>query len=204
MIIIDMGSGETCQNDEHIVQRMIDELAAVCTHKDEVVLKWQLFEEMPTLEPLRHEVYAYAVAYAEKKDFKTTASVFDGPSLEYLIKWKPPFIKLACREYLLRYLKTIERHDIKAIVSIASPNRKSYIGKANYLCCVPKYPASPNEYESMFWGNLSVGISDHTSDFRLYTKYQPWIYESHFKLEDSIGADAGPWSKTPAQWREIL
>lgn len=204
MIIVDMGSGETCRNDTVIVKQMIDALASVSSHKQQIVIKWQLFEKVGDLLPLKHSVFEYAWQYAEMYDFQTTASIFDDASLAYLLKFNPPFVKIACREYLYKYINKINRWDIRAIVSINHPKQKAIIGKANYLCCVPEYPANRTVYESMFGGNLSVGISDHTPDFRLYKQYQPYIFESHFKLQDSIGADNGAWAKTPQQWAEIL
>ena len=173
----------------------------MATHKNEIVIKWQLFTEIGDLLPLDHNVFEWAYQYAEMHDFKTTASVFDNESLDYLLHFKVPFIKLACRDYLFKYLRKIERHDVTAIISIREPQQKAIVGQARYLCCVPEYPAKAKMYESIFGGSLSVGISDHTSDFMLYKKYEPLFYESHFKLPDSEGADNGPWSKTPEQWR---
>ena len=52
--------------------------------------------------------------------------------------------------------------------------------------------------------NYHGPISDHTTDFQLYNKYKPKIYECHYKLEDSTGLDAGEFARTPEQLAEIL
>ena len=72
------------------------------------------------------------------------------------------------------------------------------------LYSVREYPAKAIDYMHKFGRNLTLGISDHTEGFWLWHKYQPAFYETHYRLEDSIGLDAGPWSKTPEMLREII
>ena len=203
-IIVDMGSGETCQNDKEIVAKMINGLAKVDTHKHKVIIKWQLFEKILNLKSLNHDVFDYAFNYAKRKGYQTTASIFDMWSMEYLLLYDIPFVKLACRKYLYKYLHTLERRDADVVVSISDLAQKTIIGQARHLCCVPEYPASRVKYESIFCGGLRVGISDHTKDFRLFKEYEPYYYEAHFKLPDSEGKDSGLWARTPEQWGGIL
>ena len=47
MIILDFGSGETCNNDVGTAYRMIDELEKVDTRRHNVVIKWQLEKDPP-------------------------------------------------------------------------------------------------------------------------------------------------------------
>ena len=74
-----------------------------------------------------------------------------------------------------------------------------------FMVCISKYQTIIKEYEESFsHQSLATGISDHTTDWKLYKKYKPWIYECHYKLEDSEGLDAGPFARTPKQLKEIL
>jgi len=202
MIILDCGSGETCRNDEKIVKKMIDSLDSVDTRKNHVVIKWQLFEYFPSLIPLDCDVYKYAYDYAKSLRYETTASVFDKRSLDILMRLKVPFVKLANIPKLKSLIGEIPRK-VEVIRSISNPEEMDFNYHVYYLKCIRKYPARAEDYEKDDIGKYS-GISDHTEDFELYKKYSPGIYETHFKLEDSIGADSGPWAKTPEQLREIL
>ena len=60
------------------------------------------------------------------------------------------------------------------------------------------------EYESKFGDKLHDGISDHTTNFDLFNKYQPKVYEFHFKLDGMTGLDAGDFARTPDQIRAWL
>ena len=95
-LILDCGSGNTCRNDKAIVREMIDAITAVNTGKHEITLKWQLFESAPPNVPLDRDIFDYAYDYAYGQ-YKTTASVFDGSSLEFLREYDTPFIKIANR-----------------------------------------------------------------------------------------------------------
>ena len=207
MIILDFGSGGTSKNDVTIVKRMIDELAAVDTGKHTIVIKWQLFTDCPPNEPLRRDVFDYAYGYAKEKGYQTTASVFDMDSLQFLLTYDIPFVKLANRPDLYWLAGEVPRK-IPVYVSISAPCGVTIDDEHSLnsveLCCVSKYPATVEEYEVFGLWYLQDGISDHTTDFTLYHKYKPVIYECHYKLPDSTGPDAGPFSRTPSQLAEIL
>ena len=207
MIILDFGSGGTSKNDVTIVKRMIDELAAVDTGKHTIVIKWQLFTDCPPNEPLRRDVFDYAYGYAKEKGYQTTASVFDMDSLQFLLTYDIPFVKIANRPDLYWLAGEVPRK-IPVYVSISAPCGVTIDDEHSLnsveLCCVSKYPATVEEYEVFGLWYLQDGISDHTTDFTLYHKYKPVIYECHYKLPDSTGPDAGPFSRTPSQLAEIL
>jgi len=213
-IIIDMGSGETCRNDKNIVKRMIDELAAVDTHKHRVYIKWQLFSVIPPTSPsdlllLEWDVFDYAYRYAAKLGYQTTSSFFDMRSLTFLLDYETPFIKVACRKHLYDMIDETPENK-RLVVSIPDPNKMDELRECykdrdiSYLCCVPEYPAVQHYYEQRFWGNLAIGISDHSKDLFLFKEWRPWVYERHMKLEDSTGYDAGAYASTPAELGEIL
>jgi hypothetical protein len=210
MIIVDMGSGETCRNDTREIARMIYALKQVDTGKHEVVIKWQLFESIPPLKPLTVFNFSLARQIASDMGYQTTASVFDDASIAFLLSEGVPWIKIAARPHLYHYVD--DYPDTRFVVSVAHPQVTGIwdifgddMGhRARLMYCVPEYPATSSKYESLFGENLHVGISDHTPDFRLFRRYRPMTYEAHFKMPDSTGADSGPWARTPEQWAEIL
>ena len=204
MIILDFGSGNTCKNNRHIIKRMIDELAAVDTGKHEVVIKWQLFKDAPPNIPLQLDVFDYAYNYAKGKGYQTTASVFDMDSLQFLLTYDIPFVKLANRPDLYWLAGEVPRK-IPVYTSVHWGGVATETDKHKTLCCISKYPAEHLDYATDFTPiALSRGISDHTTDFTLYHKYKPEIYECHYKLADSTGPDAGLFARTPEQLREVL
>jgi sialic acid synthase SpsE len=208
MIILDFGSGETCQNDKRIVERMIDELDAIDSRKHDVVIKWQLFTEVPAkVTPLAREVYEHAVAYGKAKGYPVTASVFDEEWCDYLVEQKPRFIKIAARPNLYSLISRIPVEQ-PVVVSVADSQAHRVIRtrrtNIDLLCCVPEYPAGPLEYERRFGNLIFYGISDHTTDLFLYNGYRPAIWERHYCLESSTGPDAGPFAIRPAELAEVL
>lgn len=216
VILLDFGSGETCKNDKAEVRRMIDGLAAVDSHRHQVYVKWQLFTKVPApVPPLDHEVYVYAVQYAAERDYMTSASVFDEYQLDFLLGLRAggvplPFVKLAARPRWYRLLEKIPR-DVPVYLSLPNAAWRDCLTEmypraepVRWLYCVPEYPASSTKYETLFGNNLCHGISDHTTDFRLFKEYEPMFFEKHFKLPDSTGLDSGDFAATPGQLREIL
>ena len=212
MIILDFGSGETCKNDEKYVEKMIDSLAMVDKGDKDIVIKWQLFNNIPykdrKLSALKPVIFLHAYVYAEKYGYKTTASVFDLETLIFLSCYDVPFIKLANRPELYEYSRVIRATGHKAVVSVGNSKLFSRLTKEHEsvipLCCVSEYPALAHDYIKTFGNLMHEGLSDHTTDFFLYHTYQPKIYECHYKLEDSTGPDAGVYARTPEQLKEIL
>lgn len=212
-IILDFGSGNTCKNDLKIIKRMINELAAVDTHKHEVIIKWQLFQKAGDNIPLQGDNFYGAYEYAKAKRYKTTASVFDLASLHVLLQYEVPFIKIANRRDLDWLIGEVPRK-IPMYISIGDIQelRKT----RNYLslfcpydmpmACVSEYPARLKQYQLNFSpGVLCRSVSDHTTDFTLWHKYKPQIIEWHYVLEhDSNNLDGGLFARTPKQLKEIL
>ena len=207
MIILDFGSANTHKNDITYLKRMIDELVAVDTRKHEVVIKHQLFKDAPPNIPLHWRVFDFAYWYAEQQGYQTTSSVNDIESLRYLLRYDVPFVKIANKPELYWLAGEVPR---KVPVYI-SGGPDMY---ANFewdcwgdipLACVSEYPSTPEMYNEKFGAMLSRGrISDHTTDFQLWYQHQPVTYEVHYKLSDSTGPDAGPFSRTASQLSEIL
>ena len=206
MIILDFGSGNTCKNSKRYITQMINKLVEVDSRKHEVVIKFQLFKDVPPNIPLRHDVFRFAYEYAKEKGYKTTASVFDMDSLQFLLTFDIPFVKLANRPDLY-WLAGEVPENIPVYYSVGDRFAEQDLGEGQdeLLYCVSKYPATVSDYEDTFpAGGLCYAISDHTTDFTLYHKYKPVIYEVHYKLTDSTGLDAGLFARTPEQLSEIL
>lgn len=204
MIILDFGSGNTCKNDWPYAKRMIQTLSDVDRDR-KCIIKWQLFETAGDNIPLDKSLFHIAYDYAKGFGFQTTASVFDKQSLDFLLKFDIPFVKIPNRRDLDWLIGEVPRK-VRGVISHTNYSPPSHWPRWDlFLCCISKYPATIDEYQSTFdeW-NLKEGISDHTADWTLYNKYKPQIYECHFCLYDSTGLDSGLFARRPEQLKEIL
>jgi sialic acid synthase SpsE len=213
-IIIDMGSGNTSKNDKTYIKRMYDELKAVDTGKHEIIIKWQLFEKAGDNIPLTHECFEYAYQYGMNLGYPVTASVFDKPSLDFLLEYDVPFIKIANNRDLYYLIGEIPRKH-KIYVSIGENNPGVSYFNDNWafplqgdsaLVCVSNYPAKYDDYITIFSPEqLRRGISDHTTCFSLFRKFEPKIIEWHYVLEHDVNnLDGGLFARTPSALKEVL
>jgi sialic acid synthase SpsE len=212
-IILDLGSGNTNKNNWDYTKRMYDELKAVDTGKHEIICKWQLFEKAGDNIPLTHDCFNYAYEYGTSLGYKVTASVFDKNSLDFLLGYDVPFIKIANNRKLDYLIGEIPRK-YKICVSIGEYNpaipyfNDSWAFPLQHdicLRCISSYPAKYDDYITIFSpSQLHGGISDHTTCFSLFRKFEPAVIEWHYGLSDSTGLDAGPFMKTPKQLSEVL
>lgn len=199
MIILDFGSGNSCKNDKEYVKRMIDGLYEVDTKKKKVIIKWQLFKEAGDNIPLKQDIFDFAYNYAKEKGYETTASVFDIDSLQFLLKYNIPFIKIANNKEL--YYLSLEVPRIIPIFLSYTYNKPKIYNCTEFIC-ISEYPAPINKYLETFDNFLY--ISDHTINFDLYKNKKPLIVEWHYKLENTTGLDSGPFARTPEQLKVIL
>jgi sialic acid synthase SpsE len=194
-IILDCGSGNTCLNNMSYVIQMIDSVPKL--NGPEIILKWQLFKEAGENIPLEREIFDFAYAYAEIQGFKTTASVFDIESLQYLLRYNVPFVKIANSSHLEYLIKKVP-FQIPVYLSWDGMRDFTYPFFDETLACVSEYPAKIETYIELFdEKDLHDAISDHTIGLELFKKYKPYIWEKHYKLKDSTGLDAGPFAITP-------
>lgn len=202
-IILDI-SANTHKNDWDYLKRMLDELKEVDTGKHEIIIKHQLFVTAGENIPLDHDIFDKAYEYTSLLGYKTTSSVFDKPSLEFLLKYNPCFVKIANNRKLDYLIGEIPRR-IPVYVSVSDIERCGHMEDIVELLCVSEYPAKIEQYNMDFsnFGPIQ-GISDHTTSWYLFNKYKPAIYEVHYKLSDSTGLDAGPFARTPNDLREVL
>lgn len=196
MIICDLGSGNSCKNDVNIAREMVMELAKL--RIPGLVIKWQLFKSAGDNVPLDLNIFDSAYHFAMTNfGIPTTASVFDKESLDFLLTYNVPFVKIANSIKSKELMSNIKMEQ-KVIISTDVPNYMDF--KPNQLLyCISKYPATMKEYEDKFCDKLHEGISDHTTNFDMFNKYQPKVYEFHFKLDSTTGLDAGEFARTPSE-----
>lgn len=209
-IILDF-SANTHKNDKSIIKRAIDEIKAVDSGKHEIVFKGQLFKEAGENIVCTHEAFEYMYEYGNENGYKVTSSVFDKESLDFLLKFDIPFVKIANRPDLYSLMALIPR----GIPIYFSSDRISNLFSVwrnlldIELSCISKYPASLEEYEERFISEINYysrpeNYSDHTIGLSLFKRYQPKAWEKHLKLSDSTGLDAGSFAITPQELKEIL
>lgn len=214
LIILDCGSGNTCNNDIKEARRMIDAIKDIDTKKHEIVIKWQMWAEnnpQGNNKILDFSTYIHIAQYCGELGYQCTASVFDKQSLcnVRLVNY-PKYIKIACRKSLYPLIGEIER---KITVLVSVDNEDAYRGyyqeysdtRMKKLFCVPKYPATIDDYLKLSDFVHMANISDHTKDLELYKKWKPEIYECHFALPGQTGLDVECGiCKTPDMLKEIL
>ena len=205
MIVVEFGSGNTCKNDRQIIRDMIERVVEVDSGQHEVVFKWQLFEDVSPNTPLSRSSFVFAYQFAHGLGYQTTASVFDRESLDFLMKFDVPFIKMACRPKLYYLVRGL---NVPIYMSYDGSNGSPvpWCDGSMLMACVPEYPASLEEYERRFttlW--LSTAVSDHTPGLNLWHKYHPDIFEKHVIVErDKSNPDAGPFAVTVDELATIL
>jgi sialic acid synthase SpsE len=210
-----MSGGNTSKNDKTIVKQMIDAIKAIDTGKHEIILKAQLFLDDGINIPLDHDVFDYMYHYGREQGYKVTSSVADLESLKFLLQYDIPFVKIP-NDRKLDYLIGYIPRDIPVYVSCNDHFMMTnifcwewkYIDNITPLACISNYPATIAEYEHEedFYWNLTrkCPVSDHTIGLDLFKKYQPQIWEKHYKLPDSQGLDSGSFAILPEELREIL
>jgi sialic acid synthase SpsE len=178
-----------------------------------VVLKPQLFRDIPPNEPLKHSVFEYLVELIEHHNdtghkIEYAASVFDMYSLSAALAFKVSHIKIACRPDLYWLAGKVPR-EVPVHVSFdargGSPIRRGILPPKTdiSLACVPEYPADMNDYMGV--EDFSSSYSDHTIGLDLF-EYATDVWEKHFvlKRDDPNNPDSGPFSMIPEDLEQIL
>ena len=188
------------QNNKAKIKKAVDQIKAIDSGKHEIFFKTQLFRHAGDNLACTEEMFEYFYNYCSKLDYKCTASVFDKPSLDFLLKFDVPFIKIACNEKYYHLIGEIPRK-YKVLVSVASRGSAPPFNVYE-MSCVPEYPAIREDYYENF-DDLD-NLSDHTVGLELVRYADPMIWEKHLKLDDSIGPDAGSFAATPDELKSIL
>jgi sialic acid synthase SpsE len=196
-IILDIGSGSNYPQ----MKEMVDEVIKRDTKKHSVTFKTQLFTDEAPNTPLTRDEFRDIYDYVHTKGYELASSVFDLESLGFLLEFKVPFVKLACRPGLYWLLDEVPTGQ-KVYVSVESASERR---RADcYLLCIPKYPALIIDYERKAMKGKWCGVSDHTVGLELWNRLRPDKFEKHLKLPDSTGPDAGEWAITPTELEAVL
>jgi sialic acid synthase SpsE len=202
-IILDVGSGNTLTGID-VAKKMVDEIKAIDTGKHEIIFKTQLFENQPQNKPLDPHIFDWLYDYAAVNGYKCTSSVFDMCSLNMLLRYDIPFVKIACRPDLYWLIGEVPRKVPVYVSCEATPlgcwpdGIDDYQDNIFILECVPKYPARLFDYKGRKL------ISDHTVGLELLMLAVPHIWEKHLRLPETTGPDAGPFAILPSELKEIL
>jgi len=133
--------------------------------------------------------------FADKINIALFATPFTFDRLEWCLKLKLPYMKVASRMHKERpdLVEEIMKQKIPTFVSIPSDENPDKIPKydhATYLYCVVKYPTRVDEFSMPnFETSIFEGISDHTlgNAGALYASAHGAMYlEKHFTLRHSF------------------
>jgi sialic acid synthase SpsE len=200
---LDCGSGNSCKTFDD-ARAMVDAVAAIDSHRHEVIFKWQL-ESKPAApnKPLDHAVFDKAYKYATDKGYPCTASVFDRESLVFLLQRQVPFVKIACKsrhndcypliDLIPRGIRVYVSFDCKSTEVYSFPN-------SVHMACIPQYPARLEDYRPAW-----PAYSDHCPGLELWNYYHPPILEKHLCMEHTKdNPDSGVFALTPDELKEVI
>ena len=200
-IILDVGSGNSLGSDPRYTESVVNAIKEVDSGKHEVILKAQLFQDQPPNKPLRQLVFDRLYDYGAQVGYKVTASVFDIPSLKFLLNYEAPFIKIACRPDLYWLMGEVPRKVPLYVSYAGNPGATQWGEGVTWLFCIPHYPARKEDY---LIARPTI-LSDHTEGLDLFKELKPTIWEKHFVLErEADNPDAGPFAIGLAELKEIL
>ena len=208
-VVLDIGSGASLPTKKE-AEKVVSMVASLNSRRHRVILKPQLFKNIPPNKELSHEVYEHLVALCQAEGLELAASVFDEASLHVALTYGVAHIKIACRPDLYWLAGKVPR-EVPVHVSWDCRGQEPTLPKVDVrLACVPSYPAEWTDYNQdsryMESGEWSA-ISDHAVGLTLWEKCDPEVWEKHFVLEpnnpdnpDSMGGFA----MDPDQLREAL
>lgn len=200
-LIFDLGSGKSTHNDQYYVQQIIDAIKEADTGKHEVILKFQLFQDAPPNVPLDPLVFDAAYLYGREKGYKVTSSVFDLPSLKFLLNYDIPFVKIACRKDMYWLIGEVPRKVPLYVSYDGSAITSFFTEGVTWLFCIPEYPAAKEPY---LMTRPSI-LSDHSEGLEVFKNLSPKIYEKHFVYErEADNPDAGLFALTVEDLKGIL
>jgi sialic acid synthase SpsE len=198
-IILDLGSGNSCKNNLETVYKIIDSIP----NDPRIVIKWQLFQKAGNNIPLERKIFTEAYTYAKNKGFLTTSSVFDLPSLNFLLTFKAlPFIKISNNP---KYYDLIEKIPRETPVYVSWNGQGHKPSGDVVMSCISKYPAQQSDYYKAFSNpEMEYALSDHTIGIELAIKMNPRYYETHYKIFGATGLDAGAFAKYPHDIKNLI
>lgn len=208
-IILDVSANTTKGDIKYFVD-MVEEVKRIDTKKHLIIFKTQLFKsngpESKNNRYLQNDEFNQMFEESLKRGYMLTASVFDYESLDFLLKYRIPFVKIACRPDLY-WLGKLVPTNIPLYISLTANSMKHYslFPRITPFVCVPKYPASIDDYTTNLAPVMAVSISDHTDEI-VFFKSQPHVskWEMHYVLEHDKDNPDSCVAKTPKDLEQIL
>ena len=206
-IVLDIGSGASLP-DVSTARSVVETVARANTGKHQVVLKPQLFQNIPPNKPLRPRLAEEIATLCLGNSLGYAVSVFDRVSLDWALEMHDvsplDHIKIACRPDLYWLAGEIPRKipvhmsfDCRTQTSLDLPCKVDVA-----LGCVPEYPASIDDYSSTLFR-----YSDHTVGLDIWKLNEPSVWEKHFVMQadDPSNPDSvGGFALTPADLKDVL
>jgi len=149
--------------------------------------------------------YTQLAAFSESKNINFTSSIFDVKGLDLLLKFNPPYVKLAsCDLNHISLIREVAKRGVKMVISTGmstfedverTVNELAKLNFDNYvlLHCISVYPATLDQANLKYIKTLKdafkveVGFSDHTGNSIaacMALQYGATWFEKHF-TEDS-------------------
>lgn len=202
-IILDY-SANTHKNNKQKIFETISKIKEYDSGIHEIVFKSQLFKEAGDNIVCSDESFDYMYEKCLSFGYACTASVFDRQSMDFLLHYQIPFVKIANNRNL-DYLMGMVPRELPIYISYDSSKvDSSYNSMLNSLDkklhCVSEYPASIEKYRC----KPNDCVSDHTKGLDLFKKFSPKIWEKHLILPGDDGLDAGPFAITPQELSLII
>lgn len=183
------------------------------------LIKFQLFTKEQVPKELEHMVIEEELAKELVETGKTYGQdVFFTPMYPAAIDMCE---RIGVKYYKIRYVdnknliiyRKIKKTKVPVFVSCSSPEETIYKNMAKYqkrihfLYCIPKYPATYEQYEHIysFLFNHFDGISDHTPSLKLFEKFKdlPHVwFEMHMAFDEE--SYERKWSKTFEELKEVI
>lgn len=185
-IVLDPGS--THDGRKHLCIELIDR----CKDIKAPILKFQLFPNKPEFTaagniPLNYDWFGELVKHGWKRGVQVTASAFDQPAMDLLMRYEVPFVKFAySQKDKINNIKGILAQGKKVCVSTDVMNLHTLPKDKNLikLFCQPVYPTMwTTNFEGLF--PMFDGVSDHslgiTESLAAYNHGAQWL-EKHVTL----------------------
>ena len=224
-VVLDVGSGASLPN-KKVAEKVVREIDRLNSRCHRVILKPQLFENIPPNKALELDVFDhFAALVGEAEGLELACSVFDESSLKTALRHDLAHIKIACREDLYWLAGKVPREvplhvsfDFRKAVDqprwpppLLPMSKPSGVPSPRHvdvwLICVPEYPAEVSEYVVPRRTNGFESYSDHTVGLDLFESRDILVWEKHFvmKRDDPSNPDSlGGFAITPEDLPRVL
>jgi transcriptional regulator with XRE-family HTH domain len=196
-IVLDIGSGASLP-DVSTAKSVVETIARANTGKHQVVLKPQLFQNIPPNKPLRPRLAEEIATLCLGNSLGYAVSVFDRVSLDWALEMHDvsplDHIKIACRPDLYWLAGEIPRKipvhmsfDCRTQTSLDLPWKVDVA-----LGCVPEYPASLYDYSSTLFRGYEQAKFTYPRQLKRARKYRG---SSQLEMAELLGKHVTTYGK---------